>query len=172
MDKIETERLYLRKFELTDAEAVFRYSINPLVSRYTGDAGLVKEVADAKKIITDVWFKDYEEYGYGRLALIEKSSETLIGFCGLKYLPEFKLADLGYRMLPEYWGKGYATESSKAALDYGVDTLGMKKIMAMTMIENKASQNVLLKLGFVETERMDIDGHDCNIFHFSPEKET
>ena len=143
---------------------------NTEVSKYTGDAGQVKTIEDAQRVITDVWFSDYEKYGYGRLALIEKESQELIGFCGLKYLPEFKKPDLGYRMLPQYWGKGYATESARAALDYGVNSLDMKTIMGLTFPENTSSQKVLKKLGFIKKEIIEVDGHKCNLFLYEPDQ--
>lgn len=154
---IETQRLKLRKFELSDAEAVLKFSSHPEVSRYTGDAGKVMNLDQAKNLIINVWHSDYEKYGYGRLALIDKQSDQVIGFCGLKYLEDFKMTDLGYRMLPEFWGRGYATESSRAVLEYAKDKMNFSELMAMAAVENKASQNVLLKLGFKETGRKELD---------------
>ena len=102
---IETERLILREFVESDFEAVFGFNSNPEVQRYTGD--VILETKDqANKIIKDVWFEDYKKYGYGRWAVIYKEDGKLIGFAGLKYLPELDETDIGYRILPEYWGKG------------------------------------------------------------------
>ena len=67
-------------------------------------------------------------------------------------------------MLPQFWGKGYATESARAALDYGLSSLNMKTVMGLTFPENIASQKVLKKLGFIEKEIIESEGHKCNLF--------
>ena len=161
---LETERLILRHFELSDAEAVLNYSVNPEVTRYTGDADEVQTLDDAKHVITHIWHRDYEKFGYGRFALVEKESDLVIGFCGLKYLPDYDKTDLGYRMLPEYWGRGYATESSQAALDYGKNVLKLKEVVGLADVNNIASQKVLLKLGFSEVKEMTIEGILAKLF--------
>ena len=102
---IETERTVLRWFTLEDAEDVFAYGANDEVNRYTGMQSL-QTIDEAKKIITDVNFSDYKKYGYGRFAVYHKADKKVIGFAGLKYLPEYDMTDIGYRYLPEYWGKG------------------------------------------------------------------
>ena len=108
---IETERILLREFKETDAEAVFAFSSNKEVHKYTGDE-LVASMERAKEIITDIWFTDYKKYGYGRWAVVYKPEDKVIGFAGLKYLPEIGETDIGYRFLPSYWGKGIASEVS------------------------------------------------------------
>ncbi len=74
---------------------------------------------------------------------------TFLGWCGLKYFPETDEVDLGYRFMKKYWGKGYATESSRACLNYGFHELKLKRIMAKAMPENKDSLKVMQKLGMV-----------------------
>ena len=120
---IETPRLIMREFTLDDAEAVYQFNSHKEVTRYTGDAGFVKSIDDAKSIINDIWLKEYHHYGYARWALVDKQTQQVIGFCGLKYEPELNAPDIGYRMLPEYWGKGLGMEASKAALEYGIENL-------------------------------------------------
>lgn len=156
---IETARLQMRKFELQDAEAVLAFSRDPQVTRYTGDKGEVKTLDDAKRVIEQVWFKDYRTYGYGRYALVHKADNKVIGFCGLKYLPEFEMADLGYRMLPDYWGQGLGMECAQAALCYGFDKLELDKVFAMADVENTGSNRILQKLGFIDLGESDYHGH-------------
>lgn len=76
-----------------------------------------------------------------------KHNMEFIGWSGLAYLPEFDAIDLGYRFLPEYWGKGLATEASLAILDYGFNTLNIETIIAIAMPENRASTRVMEKVG-------------------------
>ena len=151
--RIETERLILRPFLEEDVERLFLLDSNPEVMRYVGLKPLTqkKQSIEVIKIIQ----KQYEVNGIGRLAVIEKESNLLIGWSFLKYLTDeingFKeIYDLGYRFLPEFWGKGYATESGKASLDYGFNVMNLEKIYAHAHSENVASNHTLKKLGFVE----------------------
>ncbi|MFK5982970.1 MAG: GNAT family N-acetyltransferase [Flavobacteriaceae bacterium] len=149
--KLESDRLLIRPFQLGDEEAMFVLNSNPIVQKYTGDT-LINSVEEAQNLLKNVVLKDYNDHGYGRLAVIYKPDNKLIGFTGLKYHPEFDFTDLGYRFLPEYWGKGIATESSKMSLDYYFNTLNLKKIIGFTEIENVASTIVLKKMNFRKTK--------------------
>lgn len=142
---IETERLLFREITLDDLEAMFRLHADPVVQRYTGEA-VVKSRVEMKKAI-ETRINNYRKYGYGRWATVLKSDKQFVGWAGLAYLPEFDEIDLGYRFLPEYWGLGIATEASEAILEYGFNELGLKKIVAIAMKENKASIRVLEKVG-------------------------
>ena len=151
--RIETERLILRPFTEDDVDRLFLLDSNPEVMKYVGQKPLTKieQSAEVIKMIQ----KQYLENGIGRLAVIEKESNLLIGWSFLKYLTEeingFKnVYDLGYRFLPEFWGKGYATESAKASLAYGFNEMNLDKICAHAHSENLASNHTLRKLGFVE----------------------
>ena len=119
---IETDRMILRKFSIDDYQSVYEFGSNVEVQKYTGDE-ILTSPNQAKAIIKEVLFSDYKKYGYGRLAAIFKPENKIIGFAGLKYLPEFEKTDIGFRFLPEYWGKGIATEVSVAIIRYGFEIL-------------------------------------------------
>jgi RimJ/RimL family protein N-acetyltransferase len=159
---IETERLILREFEPEDYQAVYEFGSSELVQRYTGNA-CMESLDEAKDLIKNVFQNDYATHGYGRYATIYKPDGKLIGFSGLKYLPEFDKTDLGFRYLPEYWGKGIATEASLALLDFGFHQLKLKEIIAAVMPDNVASSRVLEKVGlkYYKTEDYDGDGIEC-----------
>ncbi len=144
---LESDRLLIRPFQLGDEEEVFAFSSDEEVTRYTGDV-LRTTLADAKKIITDVWYPDYKKYGYGRFAVIYKPDNKIIGFNGFKYHPDEDFTDFGYRFLSDYWSKGIATESSEMLLEYGFKNLPIDYVLAFVMVENPASSNVLKKIGF------------------------
>lgn len=143
---LETERLLLREFTLDDAEDFLRMISDPDVTRFTGDGG--KTLEEARKGLVERVFRDYEVRGYGRWAVVEKFTGKVIGFAGLKYLDEVGEVDLGYRFFKEHWGKGFATESSRAILVYGVETLQLRRIIGIADIGNTASIRVLEKVGF------------------------
>ena len=71
----------------------------------------------------------------------------MVGFCGLKYLTDLKEVDVGYRFLPEYWGRGLATEACAASLEFGFNTLGLDQIIGLVLPGNAASSRVLEKVG-------------------------
>lgn len=151
---LETERLILRKLEETDAERLFLLDSDPEVMRYIG-VPPVSDPGESRKII-GIIRQQYLDYGTGRLAVIEKESGLLIGWSGLKLLTQetngYKnVYEPGYRFLPEYWGKGYASESVRASLDFGFNDLKTEVIYAYVHSEHKSSRHILEKSGFVKT---------------------
>lgn len=159
--EIKIQRLILRAFEDADAERLFLMDSNPDVVKYTGVAPAVS-LGESEYIIRMIR-QQYNEYGTGRWAVIEQQSGLFIGWCGLKYCREANghkdFYDIGYRFLPEYWGKGYASEAARASLEYGFSVLNLKTIYADVHHENEASHYLLKKLGFVKTgEFMEPDG--------------
>tara|TARA_B100000902_G_scaffold20502_1_gene24594 strand:+ start:569 stop:1054 length:486 start_codon:yes stop_codon:yes gene_type:complete len=146
---------------------MFDLNSNPLIQKYTGDS-LVTTKEQAEEILHNIVLKDYKIYGYGRFAVIHKPDQKLIGFTGIKYLPKANgESDLGYRFLPEYWGKGIATESSKMSLKFAFNKLKLKQIFGFVELENSASKNVLLKVGF-KLDKIDFYPGEEDI----PEKKT
>ncbi|NQY06238.1 MAG: GNAT family N-acetyltransferase [Flavobacteriaceae bacterium] len=154
MKTIETERTILRPFTLNDAPAVLEFNSNPEVIKYTGDI-LFTSLEQTIAMMNSVTFKDYETHGYGRYAVVYKADNKVIGFCGLKYLPEHDETDIGYRFLPEYWGKGIASETAEAIVEFGLIELGLKRIIGVAEPNNIASCKVLEKIGltYYKTDR-------------------
>ncbi len=142
---LETERLLLREFDEADAPSFFVLGSDPAVTRFTGDA--LTSIEHGLEILRTRPIADYQKHGYGRWACIDKASGQLIGFSGLKYLDDLQEIDLGYRFLPAYWGRGLATESGRAVLDYGFAHLRLERIIGLVAPENVASVRVLEKLG-------------------------
>lgn len=143
---IETDRLKLYEFNESHAEYIFRLNHDPDVMRYTGDVYFESIEHALEKIKA---YNHYRVYGYGRWLCEVKETREIIGWCGLKWEKEDgeEFVDLGYRFFKEYWGKGYATESAFASLNYGFEKLGMTNILARVLQENKASIHVMKKLG-------------------------
>jgi ribosomal-protein-alanine N-acetyltransferase len=152
---IETERLILREFRETDVDGFFEMDSNPAVHKYLGN-NPISTIEQAKVGVANI-MQQYLDNGIGRWATIEKSSGNFIGWSGLKFIREYEnnrinFYDVGYRLIPKYWGKGYATESCKAALAYGFNTMQLNEIIGTANVENKASRRALEKCGlkFVE----------------------
>ena len=133
----------LREITLDDTVEMFRLHSNTEVQKYTGDP--LVESMEEMELAIQTRMNNYLKYGYGRWATFVKSDMQFVGWAGLAYLPEFDEVDLGYRFFPKYWGKGYATESSHAILEYGFDQLHLTRIIAIAMKDNRASIRVIGK---------------------------
>jgi RimJ/RimL family protein N-acetyltransferase len=150
---MQTERLLLRPFTVDDAEAYWPLVSHPEVLRYTGETPFIS-VEQVRQMLQDRPIRDYAVYGYGRMACIEKESGRLVGFSGLKFLQNLQEVDIGYRFLPDCWGKGYATESAHALMQHGVAEFQLKRLIGLVDPANHASARVLQKLGLAFEERI------------------
>ena len=151
----ETERLILREIMEEDEQRLFELDSDPEVHRYLGNQP-VQSIEQIRLVIAFIQ-QQYEDNGIGRWAVIEKSSGAFLGWSGLKLFREnvnghSDFYELGYRFMKKHWGKGYATESAKASVNYGFNTLESKEIFAMTDVNNAASKQVLQKTGFKHVE--------------------
>ena len=167
MDKvIDTGRLILRRFTPDDLEAFYQLVSRPEIIRYAQSKPLAS-VDEARDFMQAAPFHDYARYGYGRFACVWKETGAVIGFSGLKYVPEISDTELGYRFFPEFWGMGLATEAGRASIDFARSDLGLKRLVALVHPENVASANVLMKLGFSVEKQLRYSGLkdvDVNLF--------
>lgn len=161
----QTRRLYLREFSLDDAIHFYNMNLDNDVIKYTGDNPFSSE-AEARTFLSN--YKQYELYNMGRWAVCDKSTDEFLGWCGLKKHPESTIdpsfVEVGYRFYKTHWGKGYATESTKAAIHYGFNTLNLKTIYAHAHIENIASLKVLEKCGLRFIHQDDYDGMPAKLY--------
>ncbi len=153
----QTDRLIIRPFTLSDVEPSHQMNIDPEITKYTGDGGVV-DINETRRRIKEDVLGDYKKYGFGRMAVEWKENGEFIGFTGLKYLEDLKLVDIGYRFKKNYWDKGIATESSKLLIDYGFDTLNLSKIIGLVLPANQKSIRVLKKLGLTYESEIIEDG--------------
>ena len=162
---IFTERLMLRKLTNEDVDNIFLLDSNPEVMKYVG-VPPTTEKGESARMLENI-INQYQNNGTGRLAVIEKETSQFIGWSGIKLLTDevngFKnVYELGYRFLPEFWGKGYATESALASLDLGFNQLNAEKIYAYADIDNQSSNHILTKLGFENKGTFLDKGDVCN----------
>ena len=147
----ETERLRVRYFTENDRDHFFRLSGNEEVMRYIR-AVSTREESDA---FLDENIRAYAAFpNRGRWAVEERDSHIFAGSFALIPVPwNDALMQLGYSLLPENWGKGYATELTRAGLQYFFRTDPADEIYGVTEMPNVPSQKVLLKAGFVPVEK-------------------
>lgn len=157
----ETDRLLLREIVPADLPGMYALDSDPEVHRYLGGKP-VQHPEESRQLI-DFIRQQYRVNGIGRWAVIEKATGQFTGWSGLKLITEpiygrTNYYDLGYRFIRQYWGRGFASESAKAALDYGFAALRLKEICGMAEAGNLASQNVLQKAGLRYEETFDYEG--------------
>jgi ribosomal-protein-alanine N-acetyltransferase len=154
--QLETERLRLRLFTLDDLPVMYKLCTDPDVIKYADTPA--QDMQEAQQRLEDGPLADYEKYGYGRFAVELKSSGEVIGFCGIKYLPEIDLPEVGYRYLKEYWGKGIGTEAAEVCVEFARSDLAIEKLVALILPENIASIRVAEKLGLTRGPLISFDG--------------
>jgi len=176
MTVLETERLRLRRFATadeggapTDADSAFVLKLlnQPGYLRFIGDKG-VRDLVGARAYLETGPIASYARHGFG-LYLIERKEEgDPIGLCGLIRRENLPDVDLGYALHSAFEGKGYAVEAARAVLRYGLEDLGIRRIVAITTLDNAASMGLLAKLGFrlEGPVRLDDDGPTLNLFAF------
>ena len=158
---IETDRLILRELHDNDAPEMFEMDSDPKVHQFLGNQP-ISTIIQSKAEIAFIR-SQYLENGIGRWAVIEKETNRFVGWSGLKLIKEtcnnhINYYDIGYRFLRKYWSKGYATESARAAINYGFEVLNAKEIIGIADLENASSINVLEKIGLKRIEIFDYRG--------------
>lgn len=162
----QTSRLKLRYMDSGDGEFILALLNDPGFMRYIGDKR-IRDVEAAKTFILEGPVASYQRFGFG-LYLVEllESSEP-IGMCGLIKRDFLDHADLGFALMPEYCGYGYAFESSRASLELAREQFRMTKIVAFTAIDNQPSIKLLEKLGmsFEKCFNLPNDDEPVNLYN-------
>jgi RimJ/RimL family protein N-acetyltransferase len=149
-----TERLIIREIEESDAAFMNALLNSPGFIKYIGDRG-VRTDDDARVFIRERYQKSYLDNGYGLYVVALKEDMTQVGICGFVRRDTLPGPDLGFAFLPEFEGKGFGTESSKAVLTFGREILGFERVLAITTLDNSASIKLLEKLGFTFDKTME-----------------
>ena len=144
---LETLRLELREFTSADADDLYRLDSDPRVVKYLGGKPLSRDEVEVNLRRIRKGYRT--NYGLGIWRAERRDSRAFIGWFCLKYVPRSTEVEVGYRLVPEVWGRGFATEGAQALVAYGFDDLGLYKIIGVTHPDNRASQRVLLKAGLV-----------------------
>jgi RimJ/RimL family protein N-acetyltransferase len=161
---LETQRLLLREFELSDAQKMYELNLDKDVLQFTGDEPF-ESVEKARLFLQN--YTAYQLYGMGRWAVIRKNDNEFLGWCGLKFMKEEDIYDVGYRFFKKCWGRGYATESASKSLEYGFQQLHLEEIIGRVMKENIASIRVLEKIGLKYSHDFDFQGKEGKIYKIS-----
>jgi RimJ/RimL family protein N-acetyltransferase len=162
---ITSARLTLRHLGMADANFILDLLNQETFIRYIGDKG-VRNLADAWDYLANGPVESYRRFGFGLYLASLKDGDIPIGICGLVKRESLEDVDVGFAFLPQYCGRGLATESAAAVLAYGHEVLGLKRIVGITAAENHASIAVLQKIGlrFERVVRLRDDGGEVKLF--------
>ncbi|EMR03083.1 GNAT family N-acetyltransferase [Cesiribacter andamanensis] len=162
---LETERLLLRQMSLADAPFMLALLNTPGWLQHIGDRA-VKTVAQAEQYLLNGILKSYQEQGFGFWLVELKESRQPVGIAGLIRREGMPDVDLGYALLPQFEGRGYALESASATLTYARQVLGLGRILAITSQQNEGSIRLLEKIGFRRQGSICLPGSSEELFLF------
>ncbi len=144
---VETKRLRIRHFDTGDAAFILKLLNEPSWLRYIGDKG-VRTLESAERYLRNGPIEMYARLGFGLYLVELRDTGEPIGMCGLIKRDALDDVDLGFALLSEFRGRGYAREAASAVAAYGIETLGLPRIAAITSPDNESSIKLLGKLGF------------------------
>jgi [ribosomal protein S5]-alanine N-acetyltransferase len=142
----ETERLAIRPMSLDDAEFILELYNSPKFIKYIGDRNL-HTVSDAEKYIKNRFLPQFEKLGFGNYLIITKSENKKIGGVGIFEREGLEVVDIGFSLLEEFEGKGYAYEAAQKVKSIGMNEFGLEKLSAITTKDNLSSQKLIERLG-------------------------
>jgi RimJ/RimL family protein N-acetyltransferase len=146
---LETERLTLRHFTTDDVDNLVELDSDPEVMRYiNGGRATPREEIERRELPAFLSYYTRSD-GYGFWAAVEKDTGEFIGWFHLRPRADGAAdePELGYRLRRSAWGKGYATEGSRALIEKAFTELGAQRVWAETMVVNTASHRVMEKAG-------------------------
>lgn len=144
--KIETDRLNLRAVTLDDTAIMLAVWNDPAFIRNVADRG-IRTVEQAREAIANSALTLFEEFGFGPCCISLKSDDSMIGICGLFKRENLDHPDIGFAILPNYCGKGYAGEAAEAVVKYAHEQLALPVLTAIVSPGNRPSIGLIEKLG-------------------------
>ncbi len=151
-ERVITNRLIFREFNLNDIDDYYNLERNPMVRKYIPNMRN-SSFYECKESLRKHIDKYKDGTGIDTWAVVLRENGKFIGITGFRYLEELDKVEIGIRLMPEYWGNGYATETGKALIQYAFNRLGLDEIVAMAIPENEKSMKSLENIG------LDFDGY-------------
>jgi RimJ/RimL family protein N-acetyltransferase len=162
---LETERLTLRPFREADVNPFFELSQDADVMRYVGDRR-VPTLQEAWRAVAG-WLGHWALRGYGQWAIEERDAGRLIGRAGIINPVDWPGPEVGYLLGREWWGKGYATEAARAAMEWGFEDRGFEDLLSLIDPANAASIAVAMRLGESLRGEINLSGNRVLIYGVS-----
>ena len=163
---IQTQRLYIRPVELSDAGFLYQLMNTEDWIKYIGDRKIYT-IEDAERYIKEKQLPQYERLSFGNFVV--ELEGVPIGCCGVYQREGLPHCDLGFAYLPAYYRKGYAYEAAVAIMDYCDHNFDVKKLDAITLPNNLSSIQLLERLGFsyVKDIKLPNDEEMLRLYHLS-----
>lgn len=162
---LETERLVLERFTLQHGTFILELVNSPGWLHYIGDKG-IRELEAAEQYIREGPMTAYAQYGYGFSVVSLKEDRTPIGGCGLIRRAGLEYPDIGFALLPEYSGKGYAFEIASATLAHAKTELLIPRILGITLPTNTRSIRLLNRIGLNFARMIRLPGDEAELMLF------
>ena len=153
---------------MEDASSLYTIYLHLEITKHTGEtpfSSINEASAYIKKQI-----RSSQENGLHKWAITIKETNKCIGWCGFEYIQD-EFVNLGFRIAPEYWNRGIASEASSKCLTYLFNNSTITEVVARSTKENKASIKVIEKLGF-SFWKHDVCNHDKNACYYKITKEA
>lgn len=144
---LQTDRLALREFSTDDDAFILDLLNQPSFLHFIGDRG-VRTLEDARIYIAQGPLESYDKLGYGLYVVTLKDDSTALGMCGIVHKPWLNAPDIAYAFLPQYEGRGYASEAARAVLEHAREQFSLGVVLGVVTFDNNGSMRVLEKLGF------------------------
>lgn len=157
MLEIETARLQLRRLESRDLDDLARIYQNPEVMRYRLHRSPASR-EETQRQLTQM-LKHWQQYGFGRWAIVEKSTQQFIGHAGLEVVGALDEIEVNYLLARSHWNQGLATEAATAIVKYGFTALGFDRLVAIAKPENFGSRRVMEKIGMSYEKEISLYGN-------------
>jgi [ribosomal protein S5]-alanine N-acetyltransferase len=165
MDDIVTDRLRLRPLGVEDLDAYAGIMGDPEVGKWF-PKGTSYTREESEKSLSSI-MEHWDKYGFGIWAVRTRGSPTLLGRCGLNTVTEIGEVEVDFAFSKAFWGRGYGTESARAALLFGFQNLSLKVIIGLAKPDNTASRRVLEKIGMHFVGNIRLWGIDCTYYAIS-----
>ena len=169
--EFESERLLIRPTLEQDAELIYQLMNTPKFIKYVGDREIYS-IEDAEKYIQIKMLPQLNTLGYSSYSLITKAEGAKIGTCGLYNRAGVDGIDIGFGLLPQYEGLGYAYESAHRLIKAAFEEFELEEIKAITSKENISSQRLLETLGLEMTGTTKLPDEDHEILPYIKKKKT
>ncbi len=150
---VETERLIFRPFTLDDLPQLIDHRSDPEVNQFLG--GPHRQNPDALAARIRFYMACYESHGFGMCPMIWKETGEVVGTAGLQPLENTDEVEVGYSMIKTFWGLGLGTEAARGWMHFGFKEKGLERIVAVSDLDNRASQHIMEKLG-MKVEKTEI----------------
>ena len=164
--KLQTDRLTLRWFAPGDEDILLAVWNDPAFIQNVGDRG-IRTAEQASEALANGPLKLYAEHGYGPYRVALADSGEAIGLCGLFKREFLDDPDIGFALLPDYCGKGFAYEAATVVLDHARHGLGLGRITAIVSSGNTTSIGLIKKLGLRFESMVTMPGEDKELCLYS-----